>query len=332
MAYEPQNYPIPGRPFLENIVDSYINDTMSYQASKVFPTITGLTAKTKIAKYKKGAWFRDLAQKRAPGNPAVKANYYVDDQNIDAIDFAIGTDVPYQELQEARENANALTEPFADAARFCANNIAIRIEKEVAEAVQTTDWNGLGAGGEDAEGLWASDTNTNTLVKDIEKASLTILSKTGIMPNKIFMDYYTWNGIVTSHYWLDKLNLTDFSMLTPQRLGNFLSKEIVVGWAVENTAQETLGADEFTGKFIWSLPATPTKGFSFVYYAPDTPSRRTPSCGYQYRVKKGVTNDIWTRTMNIEVNKAYLVDSEVTIDIAPVGLDLMYPFKDTILT
>ena len=90
---------------------------------------------------------------------------------------------------------------------------------------------------------------------------------------------------------------------------------------------------EFTGVNIWGTTGAEAKGVGFLYYKPARPGLKTPSAGYQYRLKKEQSGGgRLSTTWHEPARHSWMYDTEEDVDIAPVGLDLGYMWKDTATT
>jgi hypothetical protein len=317
------------RPFLQNVSIAYRNT--GYIGDFVFPIVPGLNRQAKVIKDKVGQWIRDRAEPRARGTAAARSHPFKEAQNLDPINYAASTGVPREDIQDQRAMGNAPLDCEIEAVEYVSDAIALRREIEVSGIVKTTDWNGVGAGGEDAAGLWAATDSTNTMIADLAKADLAITRKSLNKPNKLVMDYYTWNNIRGNEYWLGKLNLTQFQQLTIPLLSQFLGYDILVGSAVNNTAVPDDDGGDFIGTFCWELNAA--KGFAFLCHAPNRPSKRQVTAGYQYRLQFESTGvDAEVTTWYDNDTKSYIYQADQEFDITAVDTNAGYAFKDTILT
>src|SRR4030065_1888360 len=64
-----------------------------YIGDKVFPIIDKVSPKAKIARYLKGAWFRDEAGIRGPGGRANRGGYPVDLISLSTKEYAFAKEV-----------------------------------------------------------------------------------------------------------------------------------------------------------------------------------------------------------------------------------------------
>lgn len=322
------------RQFTLNASIAYRNPL--YVADRLFPMIDGLNKKSKVPKYVKGPWFRDEAEVRAPGSPPRNASFKISSSNLDPVNYAIETEIPDELVRDSAIDGNFPLDPEVDAALFCADKLDLRRERRTAAVVHAEAWSGQSAGGVDAEGTWASDGTNNTFLADLKTSRDTIQTSTGQIPNKLFIDYPCWSSLQINSALLAYINPTSESRENPlvslQTLANLAQvEEVIVGMAVYNTDEETV-TDSMTGVNVWGTSAQETKGIGFHFFAPSRPSLRTPSAGYQYRIRQanGSGRDMWMS--RDDRAKTWYLACEEDVDIAATGLDVAYLWKNTILT
>jgi hypothetical protein len=320
------------RGILQNVSQAYRNE--EFVGDRLFPIINGVSRKTQVPKYHKGPWFTDEAEVRGPGAAARIAEFSVALQNLDPVNYATATKVTDEEREDAAQAGNLPVSPDNDAMEFMANKLDLKREVRVAALLHATNWSGVGAGGEDAEGGWGHATSaSDTFLADIKKARDTIRKNTGILPNTLFMDYVCFSALCVAPALLALINpqvisseaplLNEKSLATLARV-----KEVIIGSAVKSTDEETVAGTEFTAVDVWD---TTGKGIAFLYYKPAKPGLKVPSPGYQYRLTRdGGFRHITTWYDNAIHSTMY--DAEESVDISAVGLDLGYMFKDTATT
>ena len=315
---------------LANVSIAYKNQ--SYIGDRVFPVIDNVDPKAKIARYLKGAWFRDEAAIRAPGTRAARGGYPVDYIDINTKEYAFAKEVTDEDRRFAGRQGAPPLKPDQDALEFCADRIDLKKEVRVAALIKATDWSGIGVGGEDAEGLWAAS-SSNTFLADITKGVEYIRARTGMRPNRLLLDFGTYNSLKQETTILNKIQYTERAILTKELLAALLDlEEVLVGEVIVSTAKETKAGTEFTATNVWEVNAG--KGMGFLYYSPRSPGLKIPSAGYQARVWYTEEGGLARKTTQwreaAEHQDLYEVAEET--DIVATGADLGYMFKDTLLT
>lgn len=324
------------RQYLQDVSIAYKNS--QYVADSLFPIIDGLNSKTKVGKLLKGPWFRDEAEPRAPGTAARVGEFKIGSTNLDPINYAFATSVPDEERRYLTIPGNFPGNPDMAAIEYIAEKLDIKKEVRASAVLHATNWNSVGAGGEDAGGLWGAATASgdDTFLPDIRKGRDTILAATGVLPNKLFLSWPAWSALQVSNKLLSLMNptaLTANSLVTIPSLAALIGvEEVIVGAAVKNTDEETVADTGFTSVNIWGTSGAETKGIGFLYFAPSRAGVRTPSAGYQYRVAGENGQGRYSTTWRDDARHADMYDTEENTDIAAVGTDLGYMWKDTALT
>lgn len=313
---------------LQNVSIAYRN--RSYIADSVFRIIDGVDPKAKIARYLKGAWFRDEAGIRAPGTRANRGGFPTDYIDISTKEYAFASVVTDEDRRNAQSRMAPPLKPDQDAIELASDKIDLKKEKRVAELVKGTTWVDGNSGGEDAEGLWAAGTG-NTFLADIAKGVKAIHNNSGFRPNCLLLDLGTFLSLKEEPTVLDKIKYTQRGVLTADLLAALLElEEVLIGEAFENTAKETKAGTSWTSSAIWEINSG--KGMGFLFYRPANPGLKTPAAGYQARVfqSNGQVRRVMTWREEAEHQDVYEVAEET--DIVVCGTDVGYLWKDTLLT
>ena len=94
-------------PILQNVSVQYRNPI--YVADQVFPLIDNCPPEAKIARYLKGAWFRDEAQPRGPGSEAARGGYPVDFIDVIPKEHAFAKEVTDEDRETAAAHSTTAT-------------------------------------------------------------------------------------------------------------------------------------------------------------------------------------------------------------------------------
>ena len=312
---------------LANVSVQYRNK--SFIADKVFPIIERVPAKAKILKYEKGAYFRDEAGIRAPKARAPRGGINTDYIEVLPKEYAFAAEVTDEDRKWANEQGAPPLQPDQDAIELCADKIDLKKEVRVSNLIITGTWSGVA--GEDAAGLWAPNDGTNTFIADVLARIETIRSATGLRPNKMVIDFGTYNALKKLDDLLDRIKYTQRGILSTDLIAAIFDLEAVfIGEAIKSTAKETKAGTDFTAVNVWEKNAG--KGSAFLYYAPASPGLKQPSAGYQARefYGNGMARRTETWRENAEHQDVYEV-AEST-DIVAVGADLGFLWYDTLLT
>lgn len=262
---------------LQNVSIQYRNK--DYIGDKIFPLLDRVSTKAKIARYLKGAWFRDEADVRAANTRAKRGGYPMDYIDIATKEYAFAKEVSDEDRLNASEQNSPPLQPDIDALEFTADKIDLKKEILIANLIIAGTWSGVA--GEDADGKWAAGSG-NTFMADVRDRIKTIHGNTGLMPNVLEMDLGTYLSLKDEATVLDKIKYTKLGVFTKELLASLLDlDEILVGKTLKNTAKETKAGTAFTSQNVWEKNAG--KGSAFLYYRPSRPGLKTASAGYQAR-------------------------------------------------
>lgn len=313
---------------LANVSVAYRNK--NYIGDQVFPIINGIPPKAKIARYKKGAWFRDEAAIRGPGAKAARGDYDLDFVSISTAEYAFAKEVTDEDRRYAASAFAPPLQPDIDALEFAADKIDLRKERLVATEIINGTWSGVA--GEDAAGLWAASAGTNnTFITDVETRIETIRSNTGVRPNGLVLSANTLSEIKRIADVLDRIKYTERGIVTANLLASLFDlDQVLIGDAIYSSAPEAADGSDFTSVNIWEKNAG--KGSAFLFYRPPRPGLKTPSSGYQARAayENGAVRRVIRWREEAEHQDVYEVAEET--DIVVTGTDLGFFWFDTILT
>jgi hypothetical protein len=311
---------------LANVSIAYRN--RGYVADRVFPIIDNVAPAAKIARYLKGAWFRDEAAIRGPGARAARGGYPVDYITVAPKEYAFAKEVTDEDRDAIKFAGAPPLKPDQDALEFAADKIDIKKERRIADMVLSGTWSGVA--GEDAAGLWAPNDATNTFIDDVEARIETIRSATGLRPNVMLLSANTLAAVKKLSAVLDRIKYVERGIVTaPLLAALFELDEVLIGDAIYSSAVEKADGTDFTGVNIWEKNAT--KGSAFLFHRPSSPGLKTPCPGYQARCPlNGWVRRVTTWREAAEHQDVYEV-AEMT-DIVQTGSDLGFCWYDTILT
>ena len=311
---------------LQNVSIAYRNK--NYIADRVFPILDKVSPKAKIARYLKGAWFRDEAGIRGPGSRANRGGYPVDFLDIVTKEYAFAKEVTDEDRKAVAVIGGPPLKPDQDAIEFCADKIDLKKERRVAAMILAGTWSAVA--GEDVTGLWAPNDATNTFILDVEARIETIRSNTGLRPNVLVVSANTLSKLKMLDDLLDRIKYTQRGVLTPDLIAAIFGlEEVLLGDAIYSSAKETKAGTDFTSVDVWEKTAT--KGSAFLYYRPPAPGLKIPSAGYQTRTayEDGSIRRTTTWRESAEHQDVYEVAEET--DIVQTGSDLGFLWYDTIL-
>ena len=311
---------------LGNVSIAYRNQ--KYIADMVFPIIDKVSPRAKIARYLKGAWFRDEAGIRAAGTRARRGGFPTDYLDVLTKEYAFAKEVTDEDRNAVKVAGGPPLKPDQDALEICADKIDLNKERRAANLILTGTWSG--AAGEDVEGLWVAG-SSNTFINDVETRIETIRGNTGFRPNKLMISANTLKEIKMESTVLDRIKYTQAGIITAELLAALFDlDEVLIGDASYSSAAEKVDGSDATMVNVWEKTAT--KGSAFLFYAPASPGLKKPSAGYQARTAyaSGLPRRSETWRENAEHQDVYESAEETHILIT--GPDLGFLWYDTIAT
>ena len=166
---------------LTNISVAYLQNQANFIADKVFPVIPVDKKSDKYFVYTKNDWFRDEAQRRAPGTESAGGGYNLSTATYSADVFAFHKDVDDQ----TTANADAPLNPLREATEFVTRRLMLRRELQfVSDFFTTGVWadDVTGVAGTPSSGQtkqW-SDYTSSDPISDIENGKAEMLGTTGM--------------------------------------------------------------------------------------------------------------------------------------------------------
>ena len=326
---------------LQNISVLYRN--ASYIADSIFPLINGLNYQTKVLKYGKQPWFslgEDLY--RSENTTAKRIDMKITTQNLDPREIAAGGVVSDELFFASNQPGNLPVQPIQDTILLISDKIDRFREKLVADTIFGTSdkygavaWSSSSSGGSSPSagtGGWALDSTSNSFIADILNAKASILSKTGILPNTLMLDYATFQSLQIHATAIggvfDRIKFTQTGILTEDLIATLLGLDsVVIGKAVYSTDKENLAGTLTNTNYVWNPDGY---GRGFLYYRPAAAGLKQVAPGYQYRVAyDGAT---WRRMLTYREEWLHHSVYEVSewVDIAPVSTDVGYLWTHTI--
>ena len=310
---------------LTNISVAYMQRAENMIADKVFPVVPVDKKSNKYFTYDKADWFRDEAQRRAPGTESAGGGYNLSTDTYSADVWAFHKDVDDQTLA----NADTPLNPLREAAEFVTSRLLLRREVQfISDFMTTSVW------GKDVTGVaaspttnqfyqWSDYTNSDP-IEDIEEGKENILSTTGYEANTLVLGYQTFRQLKNHPDIVDRYKYTTSSVITEEMMARLFGVEkILVAKSVRNTSSEGLAAS-YSFNF--------GKAACLLHVAPN-PGLMTPSAGYIFAwtgVSGGLGSTIGTSQFRMESLKAARIEAEVAFDNKVVASDLGYFFATAV--
>lgn len=319
------------RGYLNNLSLSYGNDDESFVSDRIFPMIDGINRKAKIFKYVKADQFRIEVKRRGRGGTFPIREVRGNEVSLDPINWALRSDVTDEERLDARAPGNYNYNPEEDAVEDLGEQFLMKREQLMSETLYAIKWGTSTIGGTSAGGNWGNTTAaSDTFIEDIVTEREVIVSNTGKSPNNLFLTMPAWTKISSSPKWSDKVT-NNQQLVTPDIVAKELKMNLIIGWAINNTTQESTDKDAFSSKYIMSSSvADNDKGQAFLYYTPTAPGRKKLSTGYQYRIRKEESGTgILIKQRRVEEVRSDAFEGEMELEFAPMATDTGFLWKDT---
>lgn len=262
---------------LQNVSIMYRNG--AYIGDRVFPIVDRVSPKALITTYKKGAFFRDEAELRAPGTAAPEGGFKLGSANVTLKEYAFAQGVTDEDRRDAKVAGAPPVQPEQDAIEYVSGRIDLKKERLVASMVLAGTWSGVA--GEDVEGLWAAGAG-NTFIDDVEARIETIRKNTGLRPNVLLISASVLPAIKKESSVLDRIKYTERGVVTAALIAAmFELDEVLIGDAIYSDAEEAADGDDFNGVDVWEKNAG--KGSAFLFYRPAKAGLKVPMPGIQAR-------------------------------------------------
>jgi hypothetical protein len=310
---------------LTNISVAYLQNQDNFIADKVFPVIPVDKKSNKYFTYTKNDWFRDEAQRRAPGTESAGGGYNLSTGTYSCDVFAFHKDVDDQTLA----NADTPLNPLREATEFVTRRLMLRRELQwvsdfFATSVWGTDITGVAGTPSAGQTKQWSDYTSSDPISDIENAKSGILSATGMEGNTLVLGYDVFKALKNHPDLVDRIKYTSSQTITTDMLAAMFDiPRVIVAKAVKATNNE--GATE-------AYSFAHGKKALLCHVAPQ-PGLLTPSAGYSFSwtgVSGGLGATIGTSQFRMESIKSDRVEAEMAFDNKVIGSDLGY-FWDSIV-
>jgi hypothetical protein len=304
---------------LTNISVAYLQNQDNFIADKVFPVIPVDKKSDKFFTYTKNDWFRDEAQRRAPGTESAGGGYNLSTDTYSTDVWAFHKDVDDQTMH----NADTPLNPLREATEFVTRRLMLRRELQFVSdffttGVWATDVAGVASSPSTNEAIKWSDYTNSDPINDIEAGKQGILSSTGLEANTLVLGYETFRQLKHHPDLVDRIKYTSSQTITTDMLAAMFDiPRVIVAKAVKATNNE--GA---TGAYGFAYG----KGALLTHVAPN-PGLLTPSAGYTFSwtgVSGGLGQTIGTSQFRMESIKSDRVEAEMAFDNKVIASDLGY--------
>lgn len=306
---------------LTNISVAYIQDQAAFVFNRVFPVIPVDKKSDLYFIYQKDSFLRDEAQLRAPGTESAGTGYGLTTSSYNAEVWAIHDDVPDQIV----ENSDQPLQPMADSTTLVTQKLLLRQENLwVSSFFKTGVW-----GTDQTVAVQWSDQTGSDPVNDIKTGIQTILSQTGLKPNKLTLGYPVFKALEIHPDLIDRVKYGGSSANPATVSANAMAEifgldEVLVAQSVQATANENNGTQTYG--FVLGKNA-------LLSYSPSAPGIRKPSAGYSFfwrGVSQGMGTPIKITDFYMPWLKSTRVEGEVAVDMHAVSTDCGYFFPSVV--
>lgn len=314
---------------LTNISVAYMQQDSQFIASKVFPIVPVEKKSNLFRTYVKGDWFRDEAEKRAPGTPSAGGGYGTGTDSYFCDDYAFHKDIADQDRANADDDVNLDT----GATDFVSQRLLLKREKLfAATAFATGVWanerEGVASGMTGTQFLQLNDVNSDPRAL-IKAGRRQMLATTGFKPNTLVMHYDVMDALIDHPDLVDRIKYTSRESINAGLLAQIFDVErVFVAGAIENTAKEGQAPDVMD--FLYG------KHMLLCYVAP-RPSLMAPSAGYTFSwgyapLRKGDdnTNRVQIKRFRLEEIASERIEGEMAFDDRIVAGDMGFFYRNVV--
>jgi len=249
----------PVDPVLSNYAQAYMNDEMSFVASRAFPWLPVANDSGTFITYDKAYWFSTNAEERAYGAEYAVGGYGLSSSTFSTLQYALSHPIP----DETEANSQTPLSLRQSGIRFLSHNFLIKREREFATTFMSTSaWTTNNSGGDSGYTKW-SDTASSDPVGNIRTSIRTVQQLIGRAPNVAICGQIVWDRLIEHPDVIDRVKYA--MQADAQNVGQAIAgiTEIpnwFVSRAVYNTAIEGQTA---------SLSAIIDDDILFVYINPN---------------------------------------------------------------
>jgi hypothetical protein len=286
-----------------------------YIAEKIFPLVRTPNQSNKFYKFSKSAWFRDEAQKRAPGGASEGGGFSLSTDSFFCDEIAFHTMLE----DEVRDNADGVLAIESAKVNFVTEKILLNLEIRIALHCATTgNWGATAT----PTNKW-NDYDASDPLTDLETGIASIKGATGMQPNKIVIPDPVWQVLKHHPAIIDRLPVTGMRTAKVAHLQELLEiDEILIGSALKATTDEGVAEASQTFTNIWGEVV-------WIGYVAPAPARETPSAGYTFVwPRDGMLRGI--RRWRDEDHHSDKIEAFMSFDEVVTGKDLGYVITNTL--
>lgn len=296
---------------LTNLSIAYVQSERDFVASQMGQAVPVRKQSDIIPKYTKNDWFRDEAQKRAPGTESAGSGYTVDTTTkYFAEEYAFHKDIP----DEVRDNEDVPFNTDNDSRMYVTQKLLVKGDVLLADAIFKT-------------GVWDTDVTPTDLwddfglsvpIMDIETGRNGIHQVTSYDPNRLLMGRLVWTQIKHHPLLLERFKYTQAGIITQDLVSRVVDVErIVVGQSLKATNVE--GATE---AYAYNFAKN-----ALLAFVNPRPSLLTPSAYYSFRWINQFGRQVTIRRLRNDWKRFERIEGFFNIDHKVIATDLGYFFS-----
>lgn len=288
-----------------------------YIADRIFPVVPVEKQTDKYFVYDRQPWFRDQMRRRPPGTPSAGSGMTLSTDTYSCDIWALHRDID----DPTRANADSPINLDADTSRWLTGQGLLRREIQWASDFFTLGkWATDAVGGVGGIGIWSDEAGSDP-VEDIKNGRLSILKKTGYLPNTMVVGIEVHEALKKHPLILERYKYTSSDSISEGMLARLFEVDrYFVAKAVYDTANELAAANM---SFVFGKNA-------LLCYAAPAPGLMVPSAGYTFvwRALTGL-NNLGTTLANFRMQelKSDRIEIEMAFDLKKVAADLGYFFS-----
>ena len=296
---------------LTNLSVAYMQSADLFVSHKVFPVVPVAKQSDLYYTYSAADFRRSEAQLRAPGTESAGSGYRLDSSN----NYFCNVNAVHKDVDDQiRANADAVLDMDRDATAYITQQLMLKREKDWASTFFNSSSAWTGGTSNNLDVNWsASDA---TPVADVQKQKMSILSKTGYMPNVLVCGADAYSTLINADDVVDRIKHTQRGVLGQDLLAAVLGVDkVYVMYAGENTAAEDQTA---SNSFIGGA------GTCILVYSAPAPSLLHASAGYTFTWSgyTGAQDGMRISRFRMDHLKADRIEGELSYDQKLISGDL----------
>jgi hypothetical protein len=298
---------------------AYMNEADAYIADKLFPIVSVRKQSNLIPEYRKGDFFRDVAQFREPGTKSRGTGFRViKDDTYYAQNFATHIAIP----DEVRDNADEPFDPDAESTFLVVDRLKLR--REIAWA---TDFFKIGVWKTDAvagtDFVEWNDYASSDPFNDIQVAVDVIYKASAREARRLAMGRLVWSKWKNHPDFIERIKYTQRGVLTVDLVSSLLGLErIIIGNALQTTSDENVAVADDVLDFVFGKDA-------LLMFVPPRPGLMTPAAGYTFHWKRFGALSYIRRLRNDE-EMTDKIEGHTNFDQKKLGAELGYFFSNAV--